>query len=112
MNKLNQLLIIAAASVGASFLLLTGVLMPAFAATSPTSMTQTSPIQTSPITTIATQDQAEDNNSGTLDGGVTWQIANDTLTISGGTIGSRIFGVGKYFHSKSTRPFLTTKKGI
>ncbi|WP_213475870.1 hypothetical protein [Lactobacillus helveticus] len=37
MNKLNQLLIIAAASVGASFLLLTGVLMPAFAATSPTS---------------------------------------------------------------------------
>ncbi|MCT3568862.1 hypothetical protein [Levilactobacillus brevis] len=107
MNKLNQLLIIAAASVGASFLLLTGVLMPAFAATSPTSTTQISP-----ITTIATQDQAEDNNSGTLDGGVTWQIANDTLTISGGTIGSRIFGVGKYFHSKSTRPFLITKKGI
>ncbi|QHS02378.1 hypothetical protein GWA24_00900 [Pediococcus acidilactici] len=27
-------------------------------------------------------------------------------------IGSRIFGVGKYFHSKSTRPFLITKKGI
>ncbi|ANK66044.1 hypothetical protein AYR54_12055 (plasmid) [Loigolactobacillus backii] len=26
--------------------------------------------------------------------------------------GSRIFGVGKYFHSKSTRPFLITKKGI
>ncbi|OIK55837.1 hypothetical protein ATX87_01785 [Oenococcus oeni] len=24
--------------------------------------------------------------------------------------GSRIFGVGKYFHSKSTRPFLITKK--
>ncbi len=26
--------------------------------------------------------------------------------------GSRIFGVGKYFHSKSTRPFLITKKGM
>ncbi|WP_156397773.1 hypothetical protein, partial [Lacticaseibacillus zeae] len=25
-------------------------------------------------------------------------------------LGSRIFGVGKYFHSKSTRPFLITKK--
>ena len=81
MNKLNQLLIIAAASVGTSFLLLTGVLMPAFAATSSTSTTQTSL-----TTTTATQAQAEDKNSGTLDGGVTWQIANDTLTISGGTI--------------------------
>jgi hypothetical protein len=27
-----------------------------------------------------------------------------------GICGSRIFGVGKYFHSKSTRPFLITKK--
>ena len=29
-----------------------------------------------------------------------------------GIYGSGIFGVGKYFHSKSTRPFLITKKGI
>ena len=99
MNKLNQLLIIEAASVGASFLLLTGVLMPAFAATSPTSTTQTSP-----ITTIATQDQAEDNNSGTLDGGVTWQIANDTLTISGGTIGPSTFRMEILSNTKNSRP--------
>ena len=30
----------------------------------------------------------------------------------GDIVGSRIFGVGKCFHSKSTRPFLITKKGI
>ncbi|ORI57201.1 hypothetical protein BMS67_04665 [Leuconostoc mesenteroides subsp. cremoris] len=37
---------------------------------------------------------------------------NNTMLISQAKIGSRIFGVGKYFHSKSTRPFLITKKGI
>ena len=34
------------------------------------------------------------------------------MAIVFGKFESRIFGVGKYFHSKSTRPFLITKKGI
>ncbi|MDG9750076.1 hypothetical protein [Leuconostoc mesenteroides] len=45
-----------------------------------------------------------------------WQkqkyFRTDGETVIVNYLGSRIFGVGKYFHSKSTRPFLITKKGI
>ncbi|OHY56122.1 hypothetical protein [Lacticaseibacillus paracasei] len=34
----------------------------------------------------------------------------DVLQTVTNFVGSRIFGVGKYFHSKSTRPFLIKKR--